>query len=332
MNDIDIVITWVDGNDNEWLKEYNKYKPIGSKKNVRFENTCTLLYLFRGIEKYLPWVHNVYLVTSGHYPKWLNINHPKLHLVSHNDIFPDKKHLPTFNSSAIEMNLHNIKGLSEKFIYFNDDMLVLKKLNKDYFFKNDKPNDFFIVKSLFHDKDFSHLLHSDMQIINKEIQKDKTIKKLIFKTLNFKYGIKNSICSFLLIGISKQIPLFLLYHHPQAHLKSNFVEVEKAYSEIVNQTRSHKFRSPLDINQYIFRFWGLIKGKYNPTYHNDSQYVGVNDLAILRVQLNKLKNKNISMICLNEEDGFPIDKYEEYKKIIKYFLDIKLSKKSLYEK
>ena len=160
MNDIDIVITWVDGNDEEWIKEYEKHAPINHSKGVRFEDINTFQYLFRSIEKYLPWVRNVYLVTCGHYPHWLNLEHPKLNLLTHQEIFPNKNDLPTFNSSAIESTFHNIEGLSEKFLYFNDDMFILKKLDENYFFKNDKPNDFFMVRSLLHDGNFSHSLHS----------------------------------------------------------------------------------------------------------------------------------------------------------------------------
>ena len=35
-------------------------------------------------------------------------------------------YLPSYNSSAIELNIHRIRGLSEHFIYFNDDMFKIK--------------------------------------------------------------------------------------------------------------------------------------------------------------------------------------------------------------
>jgi hypothetical protein len=35
--------------------------------------------------------------------------------------------LPTFSSPAIEANLHRIAGLSEHFLYFNDDVFLGKK-------------------------------------------------------------------------------------------------------------------------------------------------------------------------------------------------------------
>ena len=106
---IDFVITWVDGNDVSWQKEKEKYSL--TKEDVRFRDWDTLRYLFRGIEKFTPWVHKVYFVTWGHIPKWLNTTNPKLVIVNHQEFIP-KKYLPTFNSHAIELNLHRWKQLT----------------------------------------------------------------------------------------------------------------------------------------------------------------------------------------------------------------------------
>ena len=131
---IDIVILWVDGNDPKWLKEKNKYSEIKGDSNInRFRDWDNLQYLFRGIEKYATWVNKVYFITWGHLPKWLNTNHEKLVIVNHKDYIP-KEYLPTFNSNVIEMNLHRIEGLSEKFIIFNDDLFLLKKTIPEDFY------------------------------------------------------------------------------------------------------------------------------------------------------------------------------------------------------
>ena len=127
---IDVVITWVDSNDLNWQKEREKYLDPSFSKNKhvgamnRYQDQGTLQYIFRGIEKHMPWVRKVFLVTCGHYPVWLNLNYDKLVLVKHEDFIP-KEYLPTFNSNSILINLHRIKSLSEHFIYFNDDMYVI---------------------------------------------------------------------------------------------------------------------------------------------------------------------------------------------------------------
>lgn len=100
----------------------------------RFEDNNELKYSLRSVEKYAPWIRNVYIVTNGQVPNWLNTSHPRIKLVNHSDIFEDKSHLPTFSSNAIESNLHRIKGLSEKFLYFNDDVLLGREIYLDDFY------------------------------------------------------------------------------------------------------------------------------------------------------------------------------------------------------
>ena len=90
----------------------------------RYRDNHELKYSFRSLFKYAPWIRQVFLVTSGHIPNWLNTKHPRLKVLSHRDIWKNKSDLPTFSSPAIETQLHNIQGLSKKFIYFNDDVLL----------------------------------------------------------------------------------------------------------------------------------------------------------------------------------------------------------------
>ena len=61
----------------------------------------------------------------GKKPDWLNLDHPKLKLVTHKEFMPNE-YLPTYNSAAIELNLHRIEGLSENYLYFNDDMYLIR--------------------------------------------------------------------------------------------------------------------------------------------------------------------------------------------------------------
>ena len=125
--DIDLVIPWVDGNDVEWKKEKDKCLEAGDGRVNRYRDWDNLRYVFRGIEKYMPWIRKIHFVTWGHLPEWLNVEHPKLNIVKHQDYIPEK-YLPTFSSHTIEMNLHRIKGLAEQFIYTNDDIFFLKDI------------------------------------------------------------------------------------------------------------------------------------------------------------------------------------------------------------
>ena len=130
---IDFVIPWVDGSDPAWQKERDaKAAQLGSmercdNRGERYRDWDNLKYWFRGVEKFAPWVHKIYFVTWGHLPEWLDVQHPKLVIVRHEDYIP-KEYLPTFNSHTIEWNLHRIHGLSENFVYFNDDIFLLREM------------------------------------------------------------------------------------------------------------------------------------------------------------------------------------------------------------
>ncbi|MGN1225784.1 MAG: stealth family protein [Candidatus Cryptobacteroides sp.] len=129
---MDIVITYVNGLDPEWLADYAKYTdiPVMTK---RFRDWGTLPYLLRGIEQNLPFVENVFLVLAAEsqVPQWLNKDTVKV--VYHRDFVP-QEYLPTFNSNSIESFLHCIPGLGERFLYFNDDMFpMLPSKESDFF-------------------------------------------------------------------------------------------------------------------------------------------------------------------------------------------------------
>ena len=103
---IDFVIPWVDGSDPAWQKERDaKAAQLGSmercdNRSERYRDWDNLRYWFRGVEKFAPWVHKIYFVTWGHLPEWLDVQHPKLVIVRHEDYIP-KEYLPTFNSHTI---------------------------------------------------------------------------------------------------------------------------------------------------------------------------------------------------------------------------------------
>lgn len=99
----------------------------------RYRDNDELRYSFRSLFKYAPWLRRVWLVTNGQVPSWLNLSHPRITVVTHADIFPDPSHLPVFSSPAIEVHLHRIPGISRRFIYFNDDVMLGAPITPDDF-------------------------------------------------------------------------------------------------------------------------------------------------------------------------------------------------------
>ena len=148
MEKIDFVLPWVDSSDTQWQQQRNRYKNESSNNKdanseARFRDMETLRYALRAIEQNCPWYNKIYLITEGHVPQWLDVNHEKITHITHKEFFIDTSYLPVFNSVAIEMNLVNLSQLSEKFVYMNDDFIIYNPLEHSRFFKEGKPVDFF---------------------------------------------------------------------------------------------------------------------------------------------------------------------------------------------
>ncbi|OCT88742.1 N-acetylglucosamine-1-phosphotransferase subunits alpha/beta [Xenopus laevis] len=104
----------------------------------RFEDNEELRYSLRSIEKHAPWVRHVFIVTNGQIPSWLNLDNPRVTIITHQEIFLNTTHLPTFSSPAIEGHIHRIPGLSQKFIYMNDDVMFGTSVWPDDFYSHSK--------------------------------------------------------------------------------------------------------------------------------------------------------------------------------------------------
>jgi hypothetical protein len=140
---IDVVYTWVDGADPGWQRRRAEYAGEGyhaeAANAARYLSRDELRYSLRSLSQYAPWVRHVYLVTDDQTPDWLDTEHPGITVVSHREIFTDPTVLPTFNSHAIESQLHHIEGLTEHFLYLNDDVFLARLAT---------PQDFFLANGL----------------------------------------------------------------------------------------------------------------------------------------------------------------------------------------
>jgi hypothetical protein len=137
---IDFVWTWLDDADTEWSGRRDEHLlAAGGKLSdphvaARFVNRDELKYSMRSAAMYAPWVRHHYVVTDRQVPEWLDTDHPDVSVIDHRDIFSDATALPTFNSHAIESQLHHIPGISEHFLYFNDDFFLGRMLHPSTFF------------------------------------------------------------------------------------------------------------------------------------------------------------------------------------------------------
>jgi len=334
MSDIDIVVLWVDGNDPEWQKEKAKYQGItydDSNSVNRFRDWGLMKYWFRGIEKYMPWVRKIHFVTWGHLPSFLNCENPKLHIVRHEDYLPEYVR-PTFNSRAIEMNIHRIDGLSDNFIYFNDDCFVLRPMRETEFFVNNLPVAYFAeVPTSFSGvlESWSHMYVNDLGIINKYFPKAKVRKTLGKKYYSTAFLRKDRIRTAFMYRLNpEKFTGFKNFHCPVGFKKSTFETIWEKEPELLKQTSSSKFRTPKDVNQWLPLWWQIVSGDFSPGFV-ETDVVAVNAVNVDTVY-DSISKQKYSMICLNDPtDALDVDSLSA--KLSAAFDQI-LPDKSLFEK
>ena len=263
MSKIDFVVMWVDGNDPEWQKEKQKFSVDDNADGsiYRYRDFGLLKYWFRGVEKFAPWVNNVYFVTWGHVPEWLDLNNPKLKVVKHSDFIPED-YLPTFSANAIENNLHRIDGLSEQFVLLNDDFFLIDSAKETDFFKNGKPMDTVALNVQCPQRSLVSRFFgiNNTAIINDHFNFERSIKENFWKWYSLKNG-KNVLRSIVLKGCPR-FPGFWQHHLASSFCKSTFEEVWEKEYEILHQTSSHKFRESTDVNQWLFKDWQIASGNF----------------------------------------------------------------------
>ena len=326
----DIVITWVDGSDEAWLKERDKYLPPEKRSidasPVRYRDWGLLKYLLRSIEKFAPWAGNIYIVTADQTPDFLNTSDPRVKLVFHKDFIP-KEYLPTFSSRSIEFNLHRIPGLSEQFVYFNDDTLLTAPTAEEDYFKDGLPCDCHIQNVIAPvEGPMPPVLMNDMRIVNSKYSKREFIKNNRKKWFNLKYG-KNVLRNLLL----KKWDYFTGFydtHVAQTLTKKMLGDLWKYKFRAVHGTCLNKFKSTSDINIWLCRYLYLASGEFVPRKMSFSRYTELsNDNSRI---INFIKGQKQHMICVN--DTSRCTDFENQKKLLCDAFESIFPEKSSFEK
>lgn len=322
---IDFVVTWVDGNDERWQEEKNRFSVEDRTLNseIRYRDYGTFKYWFRAVEKNAPWVNKIYLITEGHLPSWLNKSSEKLVIVKHSD-YIDKKNLPTFNSNVIELNIHKIKSLEEHFVLFNDDVFLLNKTLQTDFFKKGLPKDFAVYSPVVPYRDFSSIEFNDVKVINKYFNKRTNFKQNFFKIINVKYGINN-----LRTLMTLMWPNFLGYWNPHistSFLKETFREVWEKEGTLIEKTSMNKFRTTSDVNQWLMRYFQIEKGNFFPQKSSFGKKVTLNEFSKIEKLFNNGRTK---VVCIN--DDFNVQNYEKKMSRLIDLFEEKFPEKSSFE-
>lgn len=328
---IDFVLTWVDGSDEVWLLEKAKYsgKESSSVHPFDYQDWGLLPYWFRCVETNAPWVRYIYFVTWGHIPSWLNKNNPKLRIIRHKDFIP-KEYLPTFSSHTIELNLHRIPGLSEQFVYFNDDMFLLRKESPGFFFKKGLPCDSAVIRPIAPaNKDcIANLMITTTGVINENFSKKQTIREHMAKWFNPRY-FPLLVLNFLFIPWGRFVGLYES-HLPTSMLKSTFSEVWKKEFDLLDATCKRKFRDfKVDVNQWIMKDWQIASGNFAPRSIKAGKLIAIRSIDDAKQYAGLIESIATPMVCVN--DHVTDKSYREAAEIIKNAFNKHYSKKSSFE-
>ena len=333
---IDFVVLWLDSNDPKWQKDYATYSPHSKfgKGMVRFRDHETFRYWFRAVEAYAPWVHKVFLVTNGKFPDWINKECSKLVLVEHADYIPQEM-LPTFNSGVIELFVNRIKGLSEHFVFFNDDFYLNAPVKPDYFFKNGLPCDnnkescFNIPIYTKEDRfGITVVMLTDLALLNRHFNRWKTVLQSPKRWFVPHLGLKGLLMSCILAKQRLFIG-FTNYHIEQAFLKSAIDEVWEKEGDFMYETCT-RFRTDVSTNQYLFRYWQFATNKFYPKKRSRAFFFLGDKKVIKDIEQTMMKEKCISF-CLNDSAFCSDEDYEYIKANLQLLFEKKLPQKSSFE-
>ncbi len=310
-----------------------------SKSSARFRDMETLKYVLRSIEQNCSWYNKIYLITKGYHPEWLNIDHPKIKLIREDELYFNKSHLPVFSASSIEMNLANLKDISEQFIYLNDDMIIMQKLDINRFFINEKPVDFFYHAWIPRNKLFTffkgddtwvHSLNNSLQLINKKFSPIKLDKQYLYHK---SYSPMHKFSNFLLSNVYKKIFWLRHWHHPQPYLKNTLKEVYIEFKDEMMECSQNKFRDNNDLTQYLYRYWQLAKGEFYPYKHNDDLIANITSFSVLEKMIDILNtNHHINFVCFNDSTDLSDSEYNKVKTKLRNYLEKYFPDKASFEK
>ena len=267
MTKIDYVFPYVNSNDSYWKYLYNISLSGKESQFVagiqRFRDNGLLKYLFRSLEKYLPWVNQVHMIVmcDSQVPDW--INREKVHLIYHSDFIP-KKYLPTFSSNLIETFLPFLPLVEEKFIYGNDDLLPCRPLSKKFFFFGNIP------------------------IYNINIRD-------YLETAPGDYLRKNAFN--IIIGKKQNQRVATTQHSTISYRLSSLKNCFNKYKKIILNSLS-KFREEKNYNQYMYAFHQMIEDTIINKPHIIASYsIRPNNID----KILERNFKNFDFICLNDE-------------------------------
>ena len=301
---IDLVYLWVDGNDAKWQEEKEEWQARlnipsgGSANNCRFIDNHELKYSLRSVEMNAPWINHIFIVTNGQVPEWLDTTHPKITIVTHKEIMPSEA-LPTFNSEAIETCIANIPGLSEYFLYANDDCFINRPVSPDFFFTKNKEPIIRLKKYKWSQEDIEQKCYMKNVIYSMNLIKDKYDQKYEFENI----------------------------HNIDAYRKSYLIKCRQEFKSDFENTCNCRFRTPESVQRIIYYMWMLANnlGELQDCAQTNTLYLKILPPEYMNKKINSIKPV---LLCINDEEKVNPDN----RKKLKNFLQNLYPQKQYWEK
>lgn len=311
---IDVVYTWVDGSDPVLAAKRAARRDSGKAPRIharetgasRYTSHDELRYSLRSLEMYAPFVRNIYIVTDGQTPEWLDISATGIQVIDHKDIFSHPAALPVFNSHAIGTQLHHIDGLSEHYLYFNDDVFLGRPVTAGHFF---------------HGNGIAKLPFSPFQLGLGAPHPDEPAPNAAGKNVRR-----------LLLDEHARFTVNKFMHTPHPQIRSVMRDIEERFAEDVERTGRSRFRAITDIamgaslhHHHAYLTGRAVPGAFKLRYVDVAQPDAADHLADL------LASRRFDFFCLNDVNT-PVDERERITSELHTFLESYFPFPSRYER
>lgn len=309
--DIDIVFSWVDGSSPEYIAARKARMAgvvvgEGDDHEARFRQINELKYALRSVYMFAPWIRRIFIATDSPAPEWL-ADHPAVTIVRSEEFFADPSVLPTHNSQAVECQLHHIEGLSEHFLYSNDDMFFGRAVRPDMFFTPGGITKFIEAETRIGlgDNDAERSGFENAARVNRKLLWDR------FGRITTRH-----------------------LEHTAAPLRRSVVaQMEEEFPAEFAKTAASRFRAAdnISVTNSFYHYYALLTGLAVTQTAAKVRYVDTTARAGLNYLPKLLSKRNMDFFCLND-GSFPEVPAEERAELVTDFLEKYFPIKAPWEK
>jgi hypothetical protein len=296
--DIDMVFSWVDGSDPEFqARRAAQMSQVvvgeGDDAEARIRQIDELKFALRSVNMFTPWIRRIFIATDSVPPPWL-ADHPMITIVPAEEHFSDRAALPTYNSHAVESQLHHIPGLSEHFLYSNDDMFFGRPLKATMFFSPGGVTRFIEAKTRIGlgVNDPTRSGFENAARVNRQ---------LLFE----RFG---------------QVITRHLEHTAVPLRKSVLIEMEREFPEEFARTQASAFRSGTDISvtNSFYHYYALMTGRAVQQEKAKVRYVNTTTREGLGLLPELRKRRGYDFFCLNDSSFPEVSAAERAEEVVNF--------------